>query len=198
MPDNVSGSPDGPQTAFSADTLYLTMGSNLIAFALDQGDGRVVMNNADYSFTRLTTHGGDVLLTARSQRGTTRYAIWAVNGASGDTHWTFDMGENPPMEPGGIVDDSQPMWLAQPATAGLRVVRFQSAADNKSYKLLVDMVNWDTGESAGQRSNPLNLDTIILSAPEWTIWKNDTLWMVINYQLMAFDFGQNKFVYQWP
>jgi outer membrane protein assembly factor BamB len=198
LPADFAGSVSDLRPVFSADTLYLANRSNVLAFGLDQGDAHTTLSNADYSFDVLTTHGADVILTARSQRGTTRYAIWAVNGASGDTHWTFDMGENPPMTPGGIVDDSQPMWLAQPATDGLRVVRFQSASDNKSYKLLVDMVNWDTGESAGQKTNPLNLDTIILTAPEWTIWKNDTMWMVINDQLMAFDFGQNKFVYQWP
>src|SRR5579859_118534 len=197
-PNDVSASFDSFQPIFSADTMFLPTQSGLLAFALAAGDEHAVFSNPDYTFTLLATHGADVILTARSQRGTTRYAIWAVNGASGDTHWTFDLGENPPMTSGGIVDDNQPMWLAQPATDGLRVVRFQSAADNKSYKLLMDMVNWDTGESAGQKTFPLNLSTIILSAPEWTIWKNDTMWMVINYQLMAFDFVQNKFVYQWP
>ena len=197
-PNDVSAGNGDLTPVFSADTLYMASESGALAFALDTGAEHAVFSNPDNSFTLLGTHGADVLLTARSQRGTTRYAIWAVNGTSGDTHWMFDLGENPPMTPGGIVDDSQPMWLAQPATDGLRVVRFKSAADNKSYKLLIDVVNWDTGQSAGQKSIPLNLDTIILTAPDWTIWKNDTMWMVINYQLMAFDFGQNKFVYQWP
>ena len=198
LPNDFSGSVEDLQPVFSADTLFMANRSSVLAFALDQGDARTVISNAGYSFDGMTTHGDDVILTATSQRGTRRYAIWAVNGASGETHWTFDMGEAPPMDPGGIIDDTNPMWLAHPTPAGLRVVRFKSASDNKSYKLLEDVVNWDTGESAGQKSTPLNLDTIILTAPDWTIWKNDTMWMVINNQLMAFDFSQDKFVYQWP
>jgi len=95
-PNDVSVSSDGWQPIFSADTLYIPSQSGVVAFALDKGDEHAVFSNPDYSFTGLTTHGADVILTARSQRGTTKYAIWAVNGASGDTHWTFDMGENPP------------------------------------------------------------------------------------------------------
>src|SRR5258708_30688144 len=110
-PNDVAAS-DDLQPIFSADTLYMPSRSGVLAFALDTGDEHAVFSNPDYSFTGLTTHGADVILTARGQRGTTRYAIWAVNGSSGDTHWTFDLGENPPMTAGGIVDDNQPMWLA--------------------------------------------------------------------------------------
>ncbi len=200
-PDSAAGSggsPNGLLTLFSADTLYLSEGSTVWAFALADGQARVAVSDPDHTFLLLTTHGSDLMVTAKSQRGTTKYAIWAVNAASGQTHWTFDLGDNPPLEAGGIIDDGTPVWLAQPASDGLRVIRFQSAADNKSYKILTDTLNWDSGESAGQKSAPLNLDTIILSAPDWTIWKNDTLWMVMNYQLLAFDVAQQKMVYQWP
>jgi WD40 repeat protein len=198
MPDGLSSGIVSVQPLFSADMLYMILGPNLVAFSLDHGDARVVLNNKDFTFAPLGLHGSDVILTAKSQRGTTQYAIWAVNGATGDTHWTFDIGQDTPMEPGSIIDDDKPEWLAQPTGDGLRVVRFQSASDNKSYKLLLDMVNWDTGESAGQRNFPLNLDTIILSAPDWVIWKDNTMWMILNYQLKAFDFNQNKFTYSWP
>src|SRR5205823_13030019 len=57
LPKGASGSLDAPQTAFSADSLYLTLGSNLVGFGLDQGEGRLVMTNADNSFTPLATHG---------------------------------------------------------------------------------------------------------------------------------------------
>jgi LSD1 subclass zinc finger protein len=198
VPDGFSGSLDSLQAVFSDDTLYVAKDSQVLAFALDKGAGHIAVTDADNRFNVLTTHGADVIVQATRQRGTTRYAIWAVDGASGQTHWTTDLGENPPLDPGGIIDDNQPMWLAQPAADGLRLLRFQSASDNKSYKLLVDTLNWDTGQSAGQKVTPLNLDTIILTAPDWTIWKNDTMWMVMENQLMAFDEAQNKIVYQWP
>jgi outer membrane protein assembly factor BamB len=198
LPKDFSGNVDDLKPVFSDDTLYLAGGPAVLAFALDQGNGRIAFSDPDNNFNVLATHGGDVILEARRQRGSARYGIWAVNAASGQSHWMFDLGENPPLDPGGIIDDNQPMWVAQPAADGLRVLRFQSAADNKSYKLLVDTLNWESGQSAGQKSTPLNLDTIILTAPDWMTWKNDTLWMVMNYQLVTFDAAQNKIVYQWP
>jgi len=198
LPTDAPSSLDSPNPVFSADTLYLAHDSAVLAFALANGDSHLAVTDPNYTFNVLTTHGADVIVAAKSQRGTTKYVIWAVNAASGQTHWTFDMGENPPMDFGGIIDDVQPMWVAHAASDGLRVVRFKSAADNKSYSILTDTLNWDTGESAGQKSTPLNLDTIILSAPEWIVWNNDTLWMVEDYQLLAFDVVQHKMVYQWP
>jgi outer membrane protein assembly factor BamB len=197
-PAGSGGSPDGVLPLFSADSLYLSEGSTVWAFALASGEARVALADAGQTFRLLAVHGNDLIVSARSQRGTTKYAIWAVNAASGDTHWTFDLGQNPPIDYGGIIDDAQPMWLAQPAADGLRVIRFKSASDNKSYAILQDTLNWDSGDSAGQKSTPLNLDTIILSAPEWIIWNNDSMWMVMNYQLLAFDVAQRKMVYQWP
>ena len=198
LPKDVSGSLESMKPVFSADRLYLSKNSQVLAVALDGGDPRVAVKEPDYSFTVLATHGADVIVRARSQRGSTKYAIWAVNAASGQTHWTFDMGQNEPLDLGGIIDDVQPMWLAQPASDGLRVIRFKGAVDNKSYAILTDTLNWDTGESAGQKSTPLNIDTIILSAPEWIIWDHDTMWMVMEYRLLAFDVAQHKMVYQWP
>jgi LSD1 subclass zinc finger protein len=198
VPEDFSASLDSLRPAFSADSLYLASDSNVLALAIEGGAARITLADPDYHFEVLAIHGGDVIVQAKRQRGTTHYEIWAVNGASGQVHWKFDLGENPPVEAGGIIDDNKPMWLAQPAADGLRVVSFKGAADNKSYALLTDTLGWDSGQSGGQKSTPLNIDTIILTAPDWTIWKNDTMWLVMENQLMAFDFAQRKIVYQWP
>src|SRR5205807_2594917 len=128
--------------------------SNVLAISLDQGEARVAATDPDYGFDVLGTHGSDLILRARSQRGTNKFEIWAVNATSGDVHWKFSLGENPPLDPGGIIDDDQPMWMTQPAADGLRVLRFKGASDNKSYAILLDTLNWDTGLSAGQKSTP--------------------------------------------
>ena len=188
----------GLNPAFSADTVYMAYESNVAAYALAGGAARMVMANPDYQFQMLGTHGSDVLLQAIRQRGTKRYEIWAINGGAGQTHWKFDLGENPPLEAGAIIDDAQPMWTVQPSAAGLRVLRYQSAADNKSYALLADILNWDTGASGGQTRTPLHLDTIIMTAPDWLVWKNNTLWMEMNEQLLGFDAPQHKIVFNWP
>lgn len=198
LPQGFSPSLDGLLPTFSSDTLYLANDSAVLALAQDGGAAHIAVTNPDYRFQVMSTHGDDVIVQATNQHGTTQYQIWAVNGASGQAHWKFDLREDHPFEPGGIIDENVPQWLAQPAADGLRVVRFKSASDKSNYAILTDVLNWDTGQSAGQKSTPLSIDTIILQAPDWMIWKNDTLWMATNNLLMAFDAAQNKIVYTWP
>lgn len=189
---------NSPQPLFSADSVYLAAGQSVLGYALDQGTPRTVVDDANYAFNMLAVHGGDVILSAQTQRGTTRYAIWSVDGTSGANHWKFDLGENPPLDYGGIVDDNKPEWFVQPATDGLRVLRVQSAADNKSHALLHETLNWQTGKTSGQLSTQLGLPTLILTAPDWIFWKNDTLWMGMEQELVAFDAAQNKMIFRWP
>ena len=85
-----------------------------------------------------------------------------------------------------------------PTAAGLRLVRFKSAADNKSHAILNETLDWQTGQSSGQTETRLNLPTIIFDAPSWTVWENDTLWMVIENELLGFDAAGNTIVYRWP
>ncbi len=198
MPKDFSGSLDSKGAVFSADTLYLAGESDVLAFALDGSAANVALKDPDYRFQALGTHGSDVILQATSQRGTTRYAIWAVDGATGQPHWKFDLGESTSMEAGAIIGNNETEWTVQPSTDGLRVLQYRSGSNEKNYTLLVDTLNWDTGASAGQKSTPLNLDTIILTAPDWMVWKNDTLWMEMNDELLQFDAAQNKIVSSWP
>src|SRR5262245_56485947 len=83
-PAGSGGSPDGVLPLFSADTLYISEGSSVMAFSLANGDAHVPLSDADHTFRLLATHGADLIVEARSQRGSTKYAIWAVNAASGE------------------------------------------------------------------------------------------------------------------
>jgi LSD1 subclass zinc finger protein len=186
------------KAVFSADTIYLANSSQVLALTIDGGALQTLAPDPDYVYDVLSTHGSDVIVQAKRQRGTTRYEIWSLDGASGQPHWKFNLDQSTPLEAGGIIDDQTPVWTVQPSAAGLRVLRYQSAADNKSYKLLVDTLDWGTGQSAGQKVAPLNLDTIILTAPDWSVWKNDTLWMSMNDELLSYDAVQNKITSMWP
>ena len=36
------------------------------------------------------------------------------------------------------------------------------------------------------------------NAPDWFVWKNDTLWMVMDEELLNVDTAHTKIVYRWP
>jgi hypothetical protein len=198
LPSDAIGSLDGAQAVFSDDSLYAANDSAVLVLGLSDGSLAQPISDPNYRFNVMLAHGPDVILLATRSRGTARDEIWAVTGATGQVHWKYDVSDSKHMDLGGIIDDNEPQWLATPTSAGLRVLRFKSASDNKSYAILQDMLTWDTGQSAGQVRTTLNLDTIILNAPDALTWKNDVAWMSMNQELMAFDANQNKITYQWP
>jgi LSD1 subclass zinc finger protein len=198
LPVDFSTSIDGVVPVLTADTLFLAYGPQVLAVSAAQGEARSVVQDESYEFAIEAAHGGDLILRAQRSRGSTRYELWVVDAATGQTRWTFDLGDNPPMDPGSIIDDNTPEWLAQAADSGLRLLRFKSAADNRSHAILNETLDWQTGQTGGQTETRLGLSTIIFSAPDWTVWKGDTLWMISENKLLAFDSANNKVISRWP
>jgi outer membrane protein assembly factor BamB len=198
LPDDFTSSLDRVRPVLTADALYLAYEHQVLAIEAAQGTLRRLVQSDDAEFVIEAVHGSDLVLQARRTRGSTRFALWNVDTGTGETRWTFDLGDSPPVEPAGIIDENTPEWLVHPSDDGLRLLRFQAAADDKSHGLLNETLDWQTGESSGQQSTVLNLPTIIFNGPAWTVWQGNTLWMVIDGELMGFDTVNNRVVSRWP
>jgi LSD1 subclass zinc finger protein len=198
LPENFSSSIDSVIPVLNAGTIFLASSRQVLAVSTKNGEVTSLVQDDDHEFAVAAVHDQHLILRARNTRGSTRYELWNVDTATGKTRWKFDLGDNPPVEPASIIDDNTPEWVVQPAEAGLRVLRFKSAADNKSHAILSETLDWATGQTSGQKSTVLNLPTIIFDAPSWITWKQDTLWMVIENELLAFDANNNKVIARWP
>ncbi len=198
LSDSLSVSADNLAPVFTPTALYLAAGHQVLAVDLAQGRETTLLADEDNEFSIVAVQDADLVVLARRTRGTTRYALWDVDPTSGDPRWTFDLGDNEPLGPGDIIDEDSPQWLAQPTAAGLRLVRFQSAEDDRSHAILNELLDWQTGASGGQTKTILNLPTIIFDGPNWQAWRGDTLWMVVENKLIAFDTAGNQIVSRWP
>lgn len=182
----------------TADTLFLASGPQVLAVAVTDGAVRSLVQDDDYEFAIEAWHAGDLVLRAQRTRGSTHYALQVVDADTGTARWTYDLADSPPIDSGGILDENTPEWLVQPSDAGLRLLRFQAAEDDRPHAIINETLDWQTGQSSGQTTTLLGVPTIIFLAPAWTVWREDTLWMMIENDLRAFDAADNRVVFRWP
>ncbi|MBL8058508.1 MAG: PQQ-like beta-propeller repeat protein [Anaerolineales bacterium] len=187
---------------FTADMLYFSSGAQIVGVAAADGALTTPVADEDYTFVPLTVSDNTLLLRARRQRGSQRYELWAVDQASGERLWTFDLGEQPPLDPPdantSIIDEDQPVWTWHATSAGVQLLRFKRAADDKSHAILLETLDWRRGASTGTTEVRLGIETIILSAPQPLGWKGGGLWMVIENSVLALDAARGEIFYRWP
>ena len=117
-----------------------------------------------------------LLVRAVRQRGSQRFEIWLVDTTGRDgVRWRFDLGRNPPFDPQdahrSIIDVDEPAWTWHVVPDGLIILRFKRAADDVSHAMLLERVDLETGTSSGSKEIKLDIRTIILSTPDFAIWR---------------------------
>jgi hypothetical protein len=191
-----------PNLVVTAEALFIPAGDKVLRVDTATGDTRVLFGDKDYAVTLLDQHDDTLVVLARRQRGTARNEVWAVEAGSGERRWSVDFGEDPPFGgvagDGSIISDDKSAWTWHASARGLHILRFKSAEDDVSHAILHDVYDWQTGASSGQRETRLGVETIILSAPRFTLWRGDTLWMEMENGVMAFDTADDAIVYRWP
>lgn len=193
----------GASPLVTKDTFYYDGDSQIIALDVATGDWRTVIADEEYAFVPLTVAGDRLLVRATRERGTERFEIWAVDVAGGDgADWTFDLGKNEPLDPPdanqSIVHDNQSVWTWRIMSDDLVLVHFWCAEDDTSHAIRLETLDMQTGKSQGVREIPLKLSTPILSAPAFTLWRGDILWMSMEGTLMGLDVAAGEIVGRWP
>jgi outer membrane protein assembly factor BamB len=197
VPD-VFGEPSAPPLV-TDEALYLSSRDRVVAVNAETGEAQTLSADEDYEFAPLAVQDRALLVRALRTRGSQRFALWALDAASGDVEWKFDLGEDFPVgASSSIINDEQSAWAWRAAADGLLLLRFRRASDDVSHTLLVDALDWRTGESRGQQRVPLGIETIILSSPVIAGWTGDTVWFSIESSVLAFDAASQQIVYRWP
>lgn len=200
---SIPGPVHDPAVLITPQTVYIGEDNLIVSMDAKTGDMRTLIEEEDYTFVPLEATQDSLLVRATRQRGSKRFEIRSVNSADGSTNWTFNLDNNPPMDPPdeahSIIDDDAPVWTWHMLSDNkLLILRFKRAVDDKSHALLWDVVDMQTGQSDGTQERKLRISTIILSAPDFRIWQRNVLWMSIEGKLLAFDAEAGEIIYRWP
>jgi len=191
-----------PNVIVTARALFVPADDKVLSVEATTGEHRVLLQDGDYNFLPLDHHDDALVLLARRQRGTRRNEVWVVDSQSGERRWSVDLGEAPgfggALEEASIISEDNPAWTWHVSGRGLHILRFRAAADDVSHAILHDVHDWQSGASSGTRETRLGVSTIILSAPGFTLWRGDTMWMEMESGVMAFDTADDAIVYRWP
>lgn len=189
------------------DTLYISSDQNVFALNVVNGQPGATYTDPDYRLVPLVIAGDSLIVRARRTRGSEQWELWALGtkpasapGAS--KQWTFDLDDSPPLDPpdafGSSISDGESAWTWHLASSGLAVMRFEAAADDVSHAILLDTLNVQTGVAGGTKRIPLDIKTIILSAPTVLDRRGDVVWLFVENQVIGFDAAAAKIIYRWP
>jgi outer membrane protein assembly factor BamB len=196
--DYAIGSIDKPQLVTEADVI-LSFDSAIFAVDAATGEMRPLAEDEDYDLQALGVHDELVLVLAVRTRGSRRYELWALDKDSGERVWDVDFADEQPLDADpSIIDDGKSVWTWHPSANGLVILRFNRAEDDVSHAALLETLSWEGGETSGQTSIHLGLNTIILSAPAMAGWTQDTAWFSIENTMMGLDTARGEIVYRWP
>ncbi len=184
------------------EAFYLGVQGKLVVFEAVTGKLQTLLEDKDYEFVALAVEGDTLIVRAIRTRGSQRSELWALDKSSDKRRWMVDLGESPSLDPphasAGSISEDKPVWTWHITSKGLAILRFKAAEDDVSHAILLETLDVKTGESSGQQEIRLGVDTIILSAPGFTLWQGDTLWMPIEGKLLGFDAAAGKITYRWP
>lgn len=182
--------------------LYFANYKTLFSADAATGEFKELLTDEDYTFTPLDFFENTLVALATRQRGSQQYEVWAVDATTGERRWALDLGEDAPVgKPfgyGSIITDDATMWTWRATARGLQILRFYRAADDVSHALRYQTYDWQTGQGDGQKETRLGVNTIILAAPDFMLWRNEMLWMELNSHLLGFDAASGEIVYRWP
>ncbi|MBN2003707.1 MAG: PQQ-binding-like beta-propeller repeat protein [Anaerolineae bacterium] len=193
----------GPWPLVTKDALYFNGAHQIIAVDANTGDWRTVIDDDEYAFAPMTVVGNRLLVRATRERGSKRFEIWAVD-ESGDNgvDWTFDLDENEPFDPPdaahSIIDDNQSVWTWRVRSGDLLLVHFWRAEDDISHAIRLETLDVKTGKRRGTREIPLKVSTSVLSAPAFTLWHGDILWIAMEGSLLGVDVEAGEIIGRWP
>ncbi len=182
--------------------LYFANDKTLFTADAATGELRELLTDNDYQFTPLDFYENTLVALAARQRGGRRYEIWAVDATTGEQRWALDLGEDAPFGGpfrfGDIITDDATSWTWRVTARSLQLLRFYRAPDGTSHALRYQTYDWQTGQGDGQKETRLGVDTIILRAPDFLLWRDDTAFISIDGALLGFDSITGEIVYRWP
>jgi len=192
----------GSTPLVTEQALYFANNNTLFTADAVTGELKELLTDEDYTFTLLDVFENALVTLAVRQRGSQRYEVWVVDANTGERRWSLDLGQDAPIgEPfgyGDIITDNATRWTWRATARGLQLLRFYRAPDDVSHALRYQTYDWQTGQGDGQKETRLGVDTIILTAPDFLLWRNDTLWMEMDGDLLGFDAASGEIVYRWP
>lgn len=138
----------------------------------------------DYELVPLAVTDNLLVVRATRSRGTERSELWGLDPASGGPRWQYVLQTSRWFkEPG-----SGAGWDWHLTPAGLAVLQLTSDPD----QLLVELLNPQTGVSAGQKTIPLEDDYLTD-----IVWTDNAVWLALR-KIYKVDLQTGMVSYTWP
>lgn len=137
-----------------------------------------------YELVPLAVTDNYLVVRAIRSRGTERSELWGLDLASGEARWQYVLQTSRWFKENG----SGAGWDWHLTPAGLAVLQISSDPD----QLLVEVLNPQTGVSAGQKTIPLEDDYLTDIA-----WTDDAAWLALR-KIRKVDLQTGTVSYTWP
>ncbi len=148
------------------------------------GQWTAVARSNEYELTALAVTGDTLVVRARRDRGTARDELWGVDPTTAQPRWQYVL-----QAPRWYKDPgSGAAWDWQLTPHGLAVLQISADPD----QLTLDMLDPQTGVSAGQNTIPLS-DTYLTDIG----WGQDTVWLAVR-TIYAIDLKSRSLTSTWP
>lgn len=148
------------------------------------GQWTVAARSPDYKLTALAAAGDTLIVRATRDRGTARSELWGVDPVTAQPRWQYVLAvQRWYQDPG-----SGASWDWRLTPHGLAVLQISEDPD----QLTLDMLNPQTGVSAGQNTIPLS-DTYLTDIA----WTNNTVWLAVR-KIYAIDLKSRTLASTWP
>jgi outer membrane protein assembly factor BamB len=180
------------------DKLYLNGDHNLQVVDKRSGAANELISNPDYDFVPLAIQDNVLIVRAKRTRGTTRFELWAVDAASGQSLWQlpFPNDTEPLDEPdrmSGLIDSTSSGFTAHLTSRGLVVM----VASADPHQLLLKTLNPQSGASTALKAIPVNATGDFYSVPDVIGWTDTSAWIVLDGNLYVVDLVNGTITYQW-
>lgn len=156
----------------------------IVKVNLSDKSWQVLPPSPDYELVPLAVTDNLLVVRATRSRGAERSELWGLDLASGQPRWQYVL--------------QAPRWFKEPGSgagwdwhltpAGLAVLQISSDPD----QLLVEMLNPQTGVSAGQKTIPLEDDYLTD-----IVWTDEAAWLALR-KIHKVDLQTGTVSYTWP
>lgn len=161
-------------------------GDENIIIQVNPADGQwtVAARSNEYELTALSVAGDTLLVRATRDRGTARDELWGVDPTTAQPRWQYVLQTQRWYKDPG----SGAAWDWQLTPHGLAVLQILEEPD----QLTLDMLDPQTGVSAGQNTIPLS-DTYLTDIA----WSQNTVWLAVR-KIYAVDLKSRSLISTWP
>ncbi|GAB4191426.1 MAG: hypothetical protein OHK0022_05140 [Roseiflexaceae bacterium] len=166
------------------DTIFVANDGVLSALDTASGAVKLLVQDEEQNLRVVAATDSTVILKTAPDWDSRKQALWGIDRANGERRWQFAL-EAEEYRPDTLFGD----WEARLRPQGLALIQ----VPKESKQIWFDLLNPDTGVSAGRQSTPLSESAMV----SWDAhWSDRISWWQIGSSVYAIDLTTGKVAYK--